>query len=52
MYRRVALSEFDKAMTVAKLKGAAGRLRLRSAERSPLLGVSRIDERANGINDF
>ena len=40
----VALSEFDKAMTVAKLKGAAGRLRLRDAEWSPLLGVrSRID---------
>ncbi len=38
------MSEFDKAMTVAKLKGAAGRLRLRNAERSPLLGVrSRID---------
>ena len=37
------MSEFDKAMTVAKLKGAAGRLRLRNAERSPLLGVrSRI----------
>ncbi len=31
-------------MTVAKLKGAAGRLRLRNAERSPQLGVrSRID---------
>ena len=31
-------------MTVAKLKGADGRLQLRNAERSPLLGVrSRID---------